>query len=347
MSAKTKNTETGLMLADVAGLTAAQTADQIAAQSKVINRAFVDRGKLIYHLDNIKLRAGQTVYGMLKSRGVSEGSIHSARTVANLITALVVPGLVPEEKFDSTMTFRTARLGDLLLKGKGKAKVDATQLATILLSGDTATVGSELECLHEHGMTIAERETALKAEEAERQRLEADAAEAQKLKAAEAERLAKEQAAAAAAATEAHTVNTVNPVNPVNSDDDEETDSDTDEDEESDDSDTDDDDEESEDSDTDDDEETDEETDEDPVTEVETIIVNGPGTIAKPAAAPKASTPPPAPVFTLESVVDRINSALIDAMDFSPADMSKLVTFLRQATAELEATVQTATPVAA
>jgi hypothetical protein len=44
----------------------------------------------------------------------------------------------------------------------------------------------------------------------------------------------------------------------------------------------------------------------------------------------------------LESVVDRINSALIDAMDLSAADMTKLVAFLRQQTDDLESTVEAA-----
>jgi hypothetical protein len=327
MSAKTKST--GLMLADVASLTAAATADQIAAQSKVINRAFVDRGKLIYHLDSIKLRAGQTVYGMLKSRGVSEGSIHSARTVANLISALVVPGHVPEEKFDAVITFRTARIGDLILKGKSKVKLAPEALATILLSGNTAAVGAELDCLHDHGMTIAEREAKLKEEEELRAQQAADAAELERIKAQEA----------------------ANPTPPpVAETDDEEADDEEADDEEADDEEADDeeaDDEEADDEEADDEEADDEEADDEEADDEapEAVIINGPGTVGGPAPAPTpkaAATPPPAPPVTLDSIVDRLNSALIDAMDLNAEDMTKLVAFLHQATAELESTVQAA-----
>lgn len=339
-----QKTEPGLTLADVESLTAAATADLFAAKMQVMRRAFVENGKLIYHLDSIKLRAGQTVYGLLKSRGVSEGSIHSARTVANLIAGLVVAGHVTEARFDEVVTFRTARLGDLLLKGKGRITLKPEQLAAILQNGDSSAVGSELECLHEHGLTIAERETKLAEADAATEALKAQAAEAEKLKAAEATRLAKEQAEAAKAAAQAN----ANPPDPdededdadAETDEDEDTDTDADEDEDAD-AETDEDD-----ADDEADVEADEETDEADDDEAADIEDDEPEEITSEATVPTGTkpakpTPPPAPpTATLESIVDRVNSALIDAMDLDGQDMAKLVGFLRQATNELAATLE-------
>jgi flagellar biosynthesis GTPase FlhF len=329
--------EPGLSLADVQQLTAASTADLFAAKMKQIRRAFVENGKLVYHLDTMKLRAGQSVYGLLKSRGVSEGSIHSARTVANLITALVIPGHVPEDKFDATVTFRTARLGDLLLKGKGKDgfKMEAEALAAVFLSG--AAVGEELECLHEHGQTIAEREASIKATEAEATAKAEAAAAAEKELAA---RRKADEKADALAAKENAKANSAPQASDEDEDEDEdeadEEESDADEQEDDTDADEEESDEEEEESDADEDEdEADEDEDEADEQEEEEEEESEAPTAGKVIPIKDAA---PAPV-TLAGVIGEFNAVLNTALDLNAADMTKLVSYLEGAVADLAATI--------
>ncbi len=71
-------------------------------------------------------------------------------------------------------------------------------IAALLVTGDSAAIGAELDCLCEHGMTIAERETHLAEKAAETERLKLAAAEAEKLKAEDEKRKAVDAAAAEA-----------------------------------------------------------------------------------------------------------------------------------------------------
>ena len=158
----TKHEFTGLSLADVSALTIAATCDLFANRVKTASKAFLDQGKLVHHLRNSKLKPGQTVYGLLQAKGVSEGSIQSAVTVADMIDAVVISGHLAEDRFDECITFRTARMSRQLFQGKAKSglKLEGAAIAALMLSGTTAAVGAELDCLCEHGVTIAERETA-------------------------------------------------------------------------------------------------------------------------------------------------------------------------------------------
>jgi hypothetical protein len=152
-----------LSLEDVAGLTVNATCDLYANRVKVASRVFIEQGKLVHHLrKDGKLKAGQSIYGLLQAKGASEGSIQSAVVVADLIDALILPGHLTEARFDECITFRVSRMGRQLFQGKAKSglKLDGPALAALMQSGTTAAVGAELDCLCEHGVTIAERESA-------------------------------------------------------------------------------------------------------------------------------------------------------------------------------------------
>ncbi|MES2923149.1 MAG: hypothetical protein V4819_16455, partial [Verrucomicrobiota bacterium] len=103
------NIVTLLSLAAIEGLTAVQTAKQFAERVNVRQRAFVEQGKLVYHLRTLKLKAGQSVYNILQGQGVPEGSVQQAVTTADLIEKLVIPGHLTEQRFDQIITFRICR----------------------------------------------------------------------------------------------------------------------------------------------------------------------------------------------------------------------------------------------
>ena len=84
-----------LSIAEISGLTPAATADIFAASTNNRRKAFINQGKLVFHLDQCKLPKGQSVYGLLQKRGVAEGSIHQARMTADLIGALRWPDDAP------------------------------------------------------------------------------------------------------------------------------------------------------------------------------------------------------------------------------------------------------------
>jgi hypothetical protein len=190
-----------LSLADVAGLTINATCELYANRGKVASKVFIEQGKLVHHLRNSKLKPGQTIYGLLRDKQVSEGSVQSAVVVADLIDALVIAGHLTEARFDECITFRTSRMGRQLFQGKAKSglKLDGPALAALMLSGTTAAVGAELDCLCEHGVTIAERETALAEQAAQAAADSKAAAELVKIQAAEAAAKALQDAADAQA----------------------------------------------------------------------------------------------------------------------------------------------------
>jgi hypothetical protein len=187
-----------LSLADVAGMSVDETADEFAHRVRSARRLFVEQGKLVQHLRAAKLKKGQTVYGILQSRhGVSQGSIDIAIKVAEMIEAVVIPGHLPEARFDEVVTFRIANRARGLLSGKGNAKLTPQEFAALLATGDSAAIGDDMDCLTEHGVTVAGREAAIKAKEKAEAEAKAQAEAAAQAKAAE------EIAAREAAETEA------------------------------------------------------------------------------------------------------------------------------------------------
>lgn len=194
-----------MSMADVAALSATDAAAAFKGRSDIRQAAFVEQGKLVLHLDSMKLKAGQSVYGLLTAQGVPEGSVNNARLCADVLKAVVIPGHLPETRFDSIVTFRIVRQSRRLLNGKAAIKLEPAALAAILSDGNQAQIGSELDCLAEHGQTIAEREAALKAEEKQAAALATATAAAEKLKAKEDAKAAKEAAKEAAKAPAATT----------------------------------------------------------------------------------------------------------------------------------------------
>ena len=194
-----------LSLDSIKDLSANDTADQIGHRYSTRRVLFVEIGKLIYHLESrAKLPRGQTVYGMLKARNVPEGSVNNARMVANFIEKLVAPGHVAEARADEIITYRVANQCHRILTGKTVAKLTAEELAAVMNDGDKAAIGDELDCLAEHGLTIAGKADRDKADAEEQQRLAEQAARAEDAEKAAAEaKAARDKAEAEKAAAEA------------------------------------------------------------------------------------------------------------------------------------------------
>ena len=55
---------------------------------------------------------------------------------------------------------------------------------------------------------------------------------------------------------------------------------------------------------------------------------------------PDNKTAPPPPRHTAASIIDRINAALNDALDLSPAEIGGLATYLKSAADDLAATLE-------
>lgn len=363
-----------LSLADVSGLTVNATCELYANRGKVASKVFIEQGKLVHHLRNSKLKPGQTIYGLLRDKQVSEGSVQSAVVVADLIDALVIAGHLTEARFDECITFRTSRMGRQLFQGKAKSglRLDGPALAALMLSGTTAAVGAELDCLCEHGVTIAEREATLAEQAAQAESDRKAAAELVKIQAAEAAAKAKQDAAdaqakAVADALAAQAAATPAPANvtPISTpaaiaaalgeDEPEE-----DEDEAP-----------ADDEDLDDeaaaDEPDEEEEDETPAPASFQSVAAPTPAAATPAPeaadededeapAPvivdgtkgKPSSPPPAPPAgpTLASITDELNTTLVKAFDLSAEDLESLVHFLRATTNDIAATLDSLKAVA-
>jgi hypothetical protein len=165
----------------------------------------VEQGKIALHLEDLEeskaLGKGNTIYGVLGAAGALPGSINNAVLCAKAIRGLVVSGLLAETRFDSIVTFRIVRQTCRLMEGKAKVKIEPAAIAAILAEGSAAQIGSELDCLAEHGQTIADREATLKAEAEEADRLAKAQAEADKIK-AKADAKAAKDAAKTPVATE-------------------------------------------------------------------------------------------------------------------------------------------------
>jgi len=161
-----------LSLDEISTYSADDAADAVGHRYCARARSFVEMGKLIFHLENrVKLTKGQTIYGLLQKRGVPESSVNNCRLVEKFITAFVVPGLVTEARFDAICTFRVANVCARILAGKTAAKMTAEELAAIVNSGEKAAIGDELDCLDEHGMTIAGRKESEEKKKADAERL--------------------------------------------------------------------------------------------------------------------------------------------------------------------------------
>ena len=329
-----------LSLADVSGFTADETAKEFGDRARTATRVFLEQGKLVFHLRDCKLKKGQSIYGLLQSQhGVSQGSIDIACKVADVITALVIPGHVTESRFDEVITFRIAKLTASLLAGKSAVKLTAEAVAAILQSGETAAIGDELECLHEHGVCIAEREKA----EAARQKAEADKAAADKAAAdakAKADEKAKKDAEAArqkaeaeaaelrkklAEAEKAKATETAKKAAETTAP--APTSEESDESDQSDGSD--------ETGETDQPAVPDQPADEDQDEAPAPVVVDG--TKDKPVPPPVKPAPPKP---TLAEVMNRIDAALNDALALDPQEIGQLVDYMLNAATELGATLE-------
>jgi hypothetical protein len=185
-----------LSLAEASSLTVSTVSRMFAIEYQGRRRSFVIQGKLVYQLENSKLPKGQSIYSLLKAEGVPEGSVHQAKMTADMLGALVVPGHLSESRFDEVITFNVARQARKLWQGKGKIKMDALALANLMAEGTSAQIGAELECLVEHGQTLAQRELAIEAKRKAEEDETAAKAAAERLQVEEAARLQAELAEA-------------------------------------------------------------------------------------------------------------------------------------------------------
>src|ERR1035437_1793625 len=150
-----------LSLAEIAGFTADQSAEEFGVRARSATKIFLEQGKLVYHIGTVKMKKGQSVYGLLQGiHGVSQGSIDIAVKVGKLIEVLVVAGHLPESRFDEVIQFRSAKRAWQLVEGKAAIRLAPEALAAILAAGTPDSISHELNCLAEHGQSIAEREAA-------------------------------------------------------------------------------------------------------------------------------------------------------------------------------------------
>jgi hypothetical protein len=195
--------EPTMQLAEVEKLTTAKAADAVGDRHHSSRRMFVEKGKLVFHLrENCTLRKPQTIYGILQARGVPESSVNNAVMVANFIGNFVKPELVSEARMDEIITHRISRQVHRITTGKTPCKLEPEALAGILNAGEKAAIGEELDCLAEHGMTIADKEKADAEAKAEADRTAKLAAEAEKAAKEKADKDASEPASAPATSEE-------------------------------------------------------------------------------------------------------------------------------------------------
>jgi hypothetical protein len=160
---KSKPSASVIQLADIAGFTVAQAASGFADRHVASTRIFVEMGKFANHIENQKLKPGQTLYGILKAKGVPEGTVNNARQASKFIQKFVHTGLVSEKRFDEIITFRIANQAVRLTDSeKNKCAITETpeRLAELLNTGKKAAIGDELDSLAEHGLNIADRAAA-------------------------------------------------------------------------------------------------------------------------------------------------------------------------------------------
>jgi hypothetical protein len=339
-----------LSLAEATALSTSAATEQFVTEYKNRRASFVRQGKLVYALKEAKLPRNQSVYSILQSQGVPEGSVHQAVMTAELLKELVVAGHLEEARFDEVATYNVVRRARQLCKGKGAVKLQPADIANLMKEGTSAQIGSELQCLVEHGQTQAEREAALEAEAAEKERQAAAAKAADELKAQEAENLKAELAAAQAerdrlaaeaaekakadeeAAARLRQVPIEDASAPAVTAEEPEEEADPAEEEEEDPA------EEEADEEADpseDEEEADEEVEE----EEEPEAAAPPVVVAAAKPAGSSAPPPPAPVATLADITARVDELLLEALALDAEDMARLVQFLRKSANDLADTI--------
>ena len=343
-----------LSLAEATALSTSAATEQFVTEYKNRRASFVRQGKLVYALKEAKLPRNQSVYSILQSQGVPEGSVHQAVMTAELLKELVVAGHLDEARFDEVATYNVVRRARQLCKGKGAVTLQPADIANRMKEGTSAQIGSELQCLVEHGQTQAEREAALEAEAAEKERQAAAAKAADELKAQEAENLKAELAAAQAerdrlaaeaaekakadeeAAARLRQVPIEDASAPAVTAEEPEEEADPAEEEEEDPA------EEEADEEADpseDEDEKEEEADEEVQEEEEPEAAAPPVVVAAAKPAGSSAPPPPAPVATLADITARLDELLLEALALDAEDMARLVQFLRKSANDLADTI--------
>ena len=146
----------GISIAAALLLTPDECADEFAARANVRRLCFQDQGKLIYGMNEIGLPAGETVYSLLRKRGVNDSSIQNAKRAADVIAELVGTKLLTEQQLDAVLTHRFAVDYKRCISGK----VTAEAIAEIVKLPNAA---EEIECLAANGKTLAEMQADVKA----------------------------------------------------------------------------------------------------------------------------------------------------------------------------------------
>ena len=181
---KTEKVTTVAMVVSVADLvnkSPAELVELCVTNLKVAGAAFVNTAKAIIALDP-QLGKGETIYGALTAAGISRSTVSNAMYLVNLYYGLVKTGLV-SEVFMAELSYMDAyRLSAIAKKRGGWAGLHAARIHEMS--------AEDWECLHEHGLTLAQWN---QAEETRKQTAKQD--EAEKIKAAAAELSAKALAA--------------------------------------------------------------------------------------------------------------------------------------------------------
>jgi hypothetical protein len=139
----------GLTIAAALLLTPDQAADEFAERANVRRLCFQDQGKLIHSMNQTGLPSGETVYGILRARGVGESSIQNAKRAADVISELVASELVSEAELDAVLTHRFAVDYKRCIAGK----ITAETIAEIVKQPNAA---AEIECLAANGKTLSQ-----------------------------------------------------------------------------------------------------------------------------------------------------------------------------------------------
>jgi hypothetical protein len=139
----------GLTIAAALLLTPDQAADEFAERANVRRLCFQDQGKLIHSMNQTGLPSGETVYGILRARGVGESSIQNAKRAADVIAELVASELVSEAELDAVLTHRFAVDYKRCIAGK----ITAETIAEIVKQPNAA---AEIECLAANGKTLSQ-----------------------------------------------------------------------------------------------------------------------------------------------------------------------------------------------
>ncbi|CAB4158414.1 hypothetical protein UFOVP736_79 [uncultured Caudovirales phage] len=180
----------GLTIAAALALTNEEAADEFAHRANVRRLCFQDQGKLIHSMTSRGLAPGETVYSILRARGVNENSIQNAKRAADVIGELVGAELVTEAELDAVLTHRFA----VDYMKCVKSKVPPESIAAIIKLPNAA---AEIECLAANGKTLSQMEAETAAKVAAEKAAKEQAAAQEQADAEAAAAAAAEQAAAA------------------------------------------------------------------------------------------------------------------------------------------------------